>query len=95
MLQYMPKESKMEKEYIKVKPEGLSFHNVIHQDLKALITWFKKNFRSEEYRKYLKKVKPPFAELQEPKFKEEKAYGIKREKMKEEAKIKQEYYFFN
>ena len=59
----MPKESKMEKEYIKIKPEGLSFHNMIHQDLKALITWFKKNFRSEEYRKYLKKVKAPFAEL--------------------------------
>ena len=40
VLLYVPKD-RVEKEYIKVKPEGLSFHGLIQSTLKDLITWFK------------------------------------------------------
>lgn len=30
VLMYMKEKAKVEKEYIKVKPEGLSFHSIVH-----------------------------------------------------------------
>lgn len=59
VLIYYPRE-KAEKEFIKVKPEGLSFHGVIFSILKDVITYFKQNFRTVEYKSYMKKTKPPF-----------------------------------
>ncbi len=47
------------KEYIKVKPGGLFFHNEFFFNLEELSNWFKKNYTSESYRDYLRRVKPP------------------------------------
>lgn len=61
VLIYVPKD-KVEKEYIKVKPEGLFFHGQVFSTLKALTSFFKEEFRKPEYKSYLKRVKPPFSD---------------------------------
>jgi len=61
MLFYAPKDYNVVKEYIKVKPNGLSFHNNSFQSLSQLISWYKQNYTKPEYHKYLKHVKPPVA----------------------------------
>jgi len=47
------------KEYIKVKNSGLVFHNICFNNLKDLVNWFKKSFKTDEYRRYVKKTRPP------------------------------------
>ena len=61
VLMYVPKD-KVEKEYIKVKPDGLAFHGQVFSTLKEMTTWFKTNFRTSEYKTYMKKTKAPFAD---------------------------------
>ncbi len=60
VLLYSPKENSIIKEYIKVKNYGLHFHDKFFNTLKELITWFKEEFKNEAYRKYVRRVKPPF-----------------------------------
>ena len=50
------------KEYIKVKPGGLFFHNEFFANLEELANWFKRNYTTESYRDYLRRVKPPQVE---------------------------------
>ena len=64
VLCYLLNRNEIIKEYIKVKPNGLFFHNLYFQNLPALILWFKENFKSAEYQRYLKKVKPPYSDLE-------------------------------
>jgi len=63
VLCYLLNRNEIIKEYIKIKPSGLFFHNQIFQTLPSLILWFKENFKSADYQRYLKKVKPPYSEL--------------------------------
>lgn len=61
VLCYMLNKNDTIKEFIKVKPMGLFFHNEYFASLKTLIPWFKENFKSSEYQRYLKKVKAPYS----------------------------------
>lgn len=45
----MPKKDEIIKEYIKVKPNGLFFHNYYFTSLQMLVSWFKENFKTPEY----------------------------------------------
>lgn len=64
VLCYLLVRNEIIKEYIKVKPGGLFFHNLYFTTLSSLILWFKENFKNQDYQKYLKKVKPPYSELE-------------------------------
>jgi transcription elongation factor SPT6 len=59
VLYYAPKDLNVTTEYIKVKPNGLSFHDQNFGNLATLISWFKSNYTKPEYHKYLKTTKPP------------------------------------
>ena len=48
ILCYLPKVDDFIKEYIKVKPNGLYFHNYCFISLNMLIGWFKENFKTSE-----------------------------------------------
>lgn len=48
------------KEYVKIKPEGLFFHNAYFTSINMLIVWFKQNFKTQEYQAYLDRSKPLF-----------------------------------
>lgn len=64
VLCYLLTRNEIIKEYIKIKPGGLFFHNLYFTTLSSLILWFKENFKSPEYQRYLKKVKAPYSELE-------------------------------
>jgi len=61
VLYYAPKDYNVVTEYIKVKQNGLLFHDNIFQNLSFLISWFKSNYHKPEYHKFLKHYKPPIA----------------------------------
>ena len=61
ILYYAPKDYNVTKEYIKVRPNGLFFHDKVFQNLSQLISWFKLSYHKPEYHKYLKHAKPPVA----------------------------------
>lgn len=50
------------KEYIRVKPNGFYFHNSYFSSIEELSNWFKKNYFSETYRDYVKRMKAPMLE---------------------------------
>lgn len=50
----------VDKEYVKIRPDGLFFHNVYFSSAKMLVVWFKENLKTVEYQTYFKTVKPPF-----------------------------------
>ena len=45
-------------ELIKLKPEGLSFHNKSFLNLDELINYYKNSFKSKEYQNFLKDFPP-------------------------------------
>jgi len=55
---YMAKSS-VTREYIKVKPRGYFFHDGYHSHLNQLITWFKQNYATREYKKHAHGQKSP------------------------------------
>lgn len=60
---YLPNErGKIEKEFIKVKPEGLNFHQQSFSSLKDLIKWFKGHFRTNEYKQFMRRTKAPYTD---------------------------------
>lgn len=61
ILTYIPKGKDVIREYIKVKPKGIVFHDQVYTNLNGLITWFKSNYKNQEYHKYLKHTKVPVA----------------------------------
>ncbi len=56
---YIPRSNSVVKEFIKVKPKGLFFHNEYFENLEAVINYFKKNYGSDEYKSYVRRTKPP------------------------------------
>lgn len=59
ILAYIPKPNYVTKEYIKVKPNGLFFHNEYMFDLNEVAKYFKENFSKDSYKSYVRKIKPP------------------------------------
>ncbi|CAD8053042.1 unnamed protein product [Paramecium sonneborni] len=94
VLMYMKQKNKVEKEYIKVKPEGLNFHSVMQNNLKDLTLWFKKNFRTQEYKDYVKRTKPPIPETNDRLNQLNSQWEVKKEKTKEE-RVKHEDSSYN
>ncbi|CAK75280.1 unnamed protein product (macronuclear) [Paramecium tetraurelia] len=94
VLMYMKQKNKVEKEYIKVKPEGLSFHSVMQNNLKDLTLWFKKNFRTQEYKDYVRRTKPPIPEPNDRLNQYNSQWEVKKEKTKEE-RVKHEESSYN
>ena len=58
VLGYIPRNT-MIKELIKVKARGYFFHHQYFSNLNDLINWFKKEFRTQDYQRYLKKTPMP------------------------------------
>lgn len=48
LLVYMPKD-KIIREYIKIKPKGMFFHEAYHPNVNYLIAWFKRHFAERTY----------------------------------------------
>jgi uncharacterized membrane protein YgcG len=59
VLGYVPgnDRSKVHSEYIKIKHNGFFFHDKIHTNLMQLVIFYKKNFQSRAYRKYVESTK--------------------------------------
>ena len=74
ILFYISKGMEITKEYIKIKPKGLLFHDLTFPNLGNLIIWFKAHFKKPEYQKYVKHLKPP---IQAPKT----SQNVKQEKI--------------
>ena len=47
------------KEFIKIKPKGFFFHHQYHYPFQNMINWFKQEFRSRDYQRYLRKATSP------------------------------------
>lgn len=60
---YIPKPGQIVKEFIKIKPKGLFFHDDYFLDLNEISSFFKNNYSSEKYRSFVKKTKPPHCEI--------------------------------
>jgi len=56
---YIEKDEHVVKEYIKVKNIGLAFHSQTFPTINKLVSWFKENFKTGEYRRFVKKSKAP------------------------------------
>lgn len=81
----MKDRSKVEREFIKVKPDGLIFHQHPHDSLKDVTNWFKSNFRTPEYKSFLKRAKPPFVENDRlGQINQQWEVDVKKEKVKDE-----------
>jgi transcription elongation factor SPT6 len=59
ILAYTPKPSQVIKEFMKVKPRGLFFHDNYFNDLNDVAKYFKDNYSKEDYKNYVRKVKIP------------------------------------
>jgi transcription elongation factor SPT6 len=59
LLGYSAKQGNFTKEFIRVRPRGLYFHNENFSNLEDLSSYFKKNYGNESYREFVKKLKVP------------------------------------
>lgn len=59
ILSYIPRMYDVQHEYIKIKPDGLMFHEIKFSSIKKLIAWFKNMLKTPEYQKYLEHMVPP------------------------------------
>ena len=82
VLSYIPKHYDTKHEYIKIKPDGLLFHELKFNSIKKLIAWFKSKLKSSEYQKYVKSV--PIQNAGE-------FGGMDRRRIKAEGDVKQEH----
>lgn len=59
VLGYIPSQNheKIRKEYFKIKCQGFFFHDKIYKTIEELVIFFKKNFQSKSYRKYVESKK--------------------------------------
>ena len=58
VLCYLPRE-RIVKEFIKVKPKGLFFHESYHPNINFLISWFKRHYGDATYQGQLSRSKAP------------------------------------
>jgi transcription elongation factor SPT6 len=63
IMAYIPKQNQIIKEFIKIKPRGLFFHDEYFFDLNELSSYFKANYTTDKYKGYVRKTKPPNAEI--------------------------------
>lgn len=56
VLSYIPKHYDTKHEYIKIKPDGLLFHDLKFTTIKKAIAWFKSKLKTAEYQKYVRSV---------------------------------------
>ena len=57
---YIPKKDNvLIREFIKVKPRGYFFHHQYHYPFQNMINWFKKEFNTVDYKRYVKKAQSP------------------------------------
>lgn len=59
ILGYITPSKKFVREFVKIKPKGFLFHEKYLPNVNSLISFFKENFSSIEYRKYVKHFKEP------------------------------------
>eukprot|EP00340_Litonotus_pictus_P000881 CAMPEP_0170526458 /NCGR_PEP_ID=MMETSP0209-20121228/11860_1 /TAXON_ID=665100 ORGANISM="Litonotus pictus, Strain P1" /NCGR_SAMPLE_ID=MMETSP0209 /ASSEMBLY_ACC=CAM_ASM_000301 /LENGTH=1549 /DNA_ID=CAMNT_0010816271 /DNA_START=14 /DNA_END=4660 /DNA_ORIENTATION=- len=59
LIAYIPKINQVIKEFMKVKARGLYFHNNYYNDLNDVAKYFKDNYSKEDYRSYVRRIKPP------------------------------------
>lgn len=58
VMAYVPRE-KVVKEFIKVRPKGFYFHEQNQAPFITLVNWFKDNWQTKDYQRYLKRQKSP------------------------------------
>ena len=58
VLCYLPRE-RIVKEFVKVKPKGLFFHESYHPNINFLISWFKRHYGDNTYQGQLSRSKAP------------------------------------
>lgn len=75
ILTYIPDKMEVKHELIRIKPEGLFFHNKNFLNLDELINFYKNSFKSKEYQNFLKDFPPVVlgkkAEVKEERSKKE------------------------
>jgi hypothetical protein len=54
-LMYIEKDTKVAREHIKIKDDGLAFHGERFLSIKDLVQWFKSHFKDRDYQKYVSK----------------------------------------
>ena len=55
---YVPRD-KVIKEFIKVRPKGFYFHEQNQSPFMTLVNWFKDNWQTKDYQRFLKRQKSP------------------------------------
>jgi transcription elongation factor SPT6 len=94
ILSYIPRYFDVQHEYIKIKPDGLMFHDTKFAGIKKLIAWFKTALKTPEYQKYIEHITPlPFDLNSDKRRIKDEAYikkegrDPKREKKKEKDSV--------
>ena len=59
ILCYISPSNKLVKEFIKIKTRTLGFHGVNLGNMEQVINYFRKNYNTIDYRKFVKKQKEP------------------------------------
>ena len=72
ILTYIPDKMEIKHELIRLKPEGLFFHNKNFFNLDELINYYKSSFKSKEYQNFLRDF-PPVVLAKKNDVKEEEA----------------------
>jgi len=58
VMAYLPKKEVV-KEYIKIKPRGYFFHQQYHYPFQNMINWFKQEFKTRDYQRFVRKAQSP------------------------------------
>ena len=66
IMAYIPKKELI-REFIKIKPRGYFFHHQYHYPFQNMINWFKQEFRSRDYQRYVRKAVSPQQTIAGPK----------------------------
>jgi len=93
ILAYILQKDTIIKEYIRVKAQGYFFHGKFQKSLASLIAWFKQNFSTPEYQRFLRKYnKVPIVTTKNPEVHRKTNEGewseIKKDWQNEEDKAK-------
>ena len=90
ILSYIPRHLDVQHEYIKIKPDGLMFHETKFPNIKRLIAWFKSMLKTAEYQKYLEHTNPPNFDLNVDRRKVKEEYSVKKENREPKKEKKRE-----
>ena len=90
ILSYIPRYLDVQHEYIKIKPDGLMFHDIKFPTIKRLIAWFKSMLKTPEYQKYLEHTNPPNFDLNVDRRRVKEEYSVKKESREPKKEKKRE-----